>query len=414
MPSAGFAYTFNTHAYGKGAGFLSGWLLAFAYCAVGPMLFSAMGAFGEQFLADQFQWKVPWWLISAAVIAIIWWIGSRGVTQSVRTALIFLILELVVVLSLISTVLGNGGAEGLSLAPFNPANSLTGVSGIGFGMLWGILMFVGFESAGTLGEETRDPRRSVPMALYLAVVLVGLVYVLSGYGAAVGFGASHVQDLAADSSPWTTLLDQYWGKEFAWLFVLTVLNSQFANVLSGSNAAVRIVFSLGREGILHRWLGTTGRNDTPVAAWAAYIILSAILTFGLGATMGPLNAYGFLGSILGLGIIVIYIAINIGVLRYYRRHHRAEFSPIRHGLLPIAGSLLLLMPIYGQLYPVPDWPLRLAPYLVVLWVLAGIAYFMVLRRRDPQLVDAMGRVWEPDMSADLVQADTARTETRPA
>src|SRR5262249_32604144 len=151
LPSAGFAYTFNTHAYGKGAGFTSGWILVLAYGAVGPMLFAAMGGFGNQFLVSQFGFDLPWWVISAAIMVIIWFIGTLGVSSSAKTALIFLVLEVGVLLSLFATIIGQGGASGNTLAAFNPANSLNGVSGIGFGMLWGILMFVGFESAGTLG-----------------------------------------------------------------------------------------------------------------------------------------------------------------------------------------------------------------------------------------------------------------------
>jgi amino acid transporter len=409
LPSAGFAYTFNTHAFGKGTGFVSGWLLAFVYASIGPILFTAMGAFGSQFLQSQFHWNVPWWVISGLMMLVIWFIGSRGVSRSTRTALIFLTLELGVVLALIGTVIGKGGASGNSFAPFNPVHSLTGVSGIGFGMLWGILMFVGFESAGTLGEETRNPRRSVPIALFSAVIMVGLVYVLSGYAAAIGFGSQHAHALANDASPWTTLTDTYWGKNVAWLFVLTVLNSQFANALSGSNAAVRIIFALGREGILHRRLGTTDAADNPATAWVSYIVMSAVITFGLGASLGPLNAYAFLGSILGVGIIVIYILMNIGLIRYFWRKHRDEFSAFRHGILPALCSLLMLLPIYGQLWPVPGWPYRLVPYLLVAWLIIGIVYFRVLRRRSPQLVDAMGRVWEPDV-ADTVAADRRTVE----
>jgi amino acid transporter len=408
LPSAGFAYTFTTHAFGRGTGFVSGWLLALAYGAVGPMVVSAMGGFGHQFLADTFGWNVPWWVISAVVLVVLWWIGSRGISQSVKAALIFLVLELVVILALVFTVIGTGGDVGNTLAPFNPGSSLGGLSGIGFGMLWGILMFVGFESAGTLGEETRNPRRSVPIALFTAVVTVGLIYVASGYAAAIGFGAGHAGDLAADASPWTTLSDRHWGSQFAWIFALTVLNSQFANVLSGSNSAVRIVFALGREGILPRRLAITDKRNSPVGAWGAYAILTAVVTFGLGATLGPLGAYSFLGGILGLGIIVIYIAMNIGLVAYFWRRHRDEWSTVRHGVLPVAGSLLMLLPIYGQVWPLPDWPYRLVPYLLVAWVVAGVVYFRVLTRRRPQLVDAMGRVWEPATDEPPATEPTAR------
>jgi amino acid transporter len=396
LPSAGFAYTFNTQAFGKGAGFTSGWILVLAYGAVGPMLFSAMGGFGNQFLVSQFKLNVPWWLISAVILVIIWFIGSLGVSSSAKTAMIFLTLEVGVLLGLFATIIGKGGASGNTAAPFDPAHSLTGVSGIGFGMLWGILMFVGFESAGTLGEETRNPRRAVPRALFFAVILIGIVYVLSGYAAAIGFGENHVHALSTDASPWTTLATRFWGADGVWLITLTVLNSQFANVLSGSSAAVRIIFSFGREGIFIRRLGTTNRRDSPVMAWATYILFSAVVTFALGAWITPFGAYDFLGSILGLGIIVLYILMNIGLITYFHRHYRSEFNPVRHGVLPILGSLLLLLPIYGQLWPIPPWPYNLVPYLILAWTLGGIGYFLYLARRRPAMVEAMGRVWEPD------------------
>jgi amino acid transporter len=151
-------------------------------------------------------------------------------------------------------------------------------------LLWGILMFVGFESAGTLGEETRDPKRTVPRALIYAVVLIGIVYVLSGYAAAIGYGQHHVHALATASSPLTTLATRFWGADGVWLITLTVLNSQFANVLSGSSAAVRIICSFGREGIFSRRLGTTNHRDSPAFAWAAYILFATSTT---SATTAP-------------------------------------------------------------------------------------------------------------------------------
>jgi hypothetical protein len=82
--------------------------------------------------------------------------------------------------------------------------------------------------------------------------------------------------------------------------------------------------------------------------------------------------------------------------QYFQRHYRSEFSPVRHGVLPIIGSLLMLLPIYGLLWPVPPWPYNLVPYLIVAWTLGGIGYFWYLARRRPAMIEAMGRVWEPD------------------
>jgi amino acid transporter len=399
LPSAGFAFTFNTHALGKGTGFVSGWLLGISYAAVGPMLFAAIGSFGSDFLEAQFHWEVSWWIISLLAMLVVWFIGTRGVGSSVKTALIFLVLELGVLLALFASIIFQGGAEGNSVQPFNPANSLTGVNGVGFGVLWGILMFIGFESAGTLGEETRDARRNVQRALFTAVILVGLFYVASGYAAAVGFGGSHADALAADASPWSTLTSTYWGNNLLWLFTLTVLNSQFANALSGSTAAVRIMFSMGREGVIARTLGRTNSHDSPGVAWSVYIAFSAIVTFGAGAAIGPLGVYSFLGSFLGLGIIIIYILMNVGLPAFYRREHPSEFRWLRHVVLPAIGSLLMLLPVYGLLWPIPDWPYRLVPYLLVAWIVVGVVYFRVVRSRAPGVVAAMGRVWEGDQPA---------------
>lgn len=400
LPSAGFAFTFNTHALGKGTGFVSGWLLGISYAAVGPMLFAAIGSFGSSFVEVQFHWHVPWWVISGVMMLIIWFIGSRGVTSSVKTALVFLTLEVVILLLLFATIVFKGGAEGNSIQPFNPGNSLHGVNGIGLGVLWGILMFVGFESAGTLSEETRDARRNVQRALFAAVIMVGLVYVLSGYAAAIGFGKSHSNALASDASPWTTLTDTYWGKDLAWLFTLTVLNSQFANALSGSTAAVRIIFAMGREGVIGRVLGRTNGHDSPGVAWAAYVGFSALVTYGAGAAMGPLGVYAFMGSFLGLGIIIIYIMMNVGLTSYFWRKHRGEFNWLRHGILPSIGSLLMLLPIYGLVWPVPNWPYSLVPYLLAIWIIVGVVYFAAMRSRNPRVVAAMGRVWESESPTD--------------
>ena len=202
---------------------------------------------------------------------------------------------------------------------------------------------------------------------------------------------------------------KFWGADGVWLLTLTVLNSQFANVLSGSSAAVRVIFSFGREGIFSRRLGTTNRRDSPATAWAAYIIFSAVVTFALGAWITPFGAYNFLGSMLGLGIIILYILMNIGLIVYFRRRHADEFSPVRHGVLPILGTLLMLLPIYGLLWPIPPWPYNLVPYLIVAWTVGGIGYFLYLASKRPAMVEAMGRVWEPDtgQAAASPAADTA-------
>jgi len=396
IPAAGFAYTFNTQAFGKWGGFISGWILVLSYGMVGPMLFAAIGGFTSQFLHDQFKLEIPWWVLTIVFVAIVWAIAASGIQRSARTALIFLVLEVGVMMALFLTILGKGGAEGLHLGPFNPANSLNGVSGLGVAMLWGILMFVGFESAGTLGEEAAESKRSIPIALYLAAAIIGVFYVLSGYAGVIGFGKSHISDFVSDSGPWFTLGTRYWGS-LAWIVALTVINSQFANLISGCSASIRVIFSMSREGIFPRSLARTDARGGPQLATGFYMLFSLVLALALGASIGgPFNVYAFCGTILGLGIVITYILINVALIVFYRRDHAQEFSIMRHGVFPVIASLLLLLPIYAQVWPVPAYPINLVPYILVAWVVIGVVYMYYITRQRPDVLDAMGRVWVDD------------------
>jgi amino acid transporter len=391
IPAAGFAYTYNTHGFGKRGGFMSGWILAFSYGMVGPMLFSGMGAFASDFVKSQWSVNIAWWVFSLVIIAVVWAIGALGIDRSAETALIFLVLEVGVMLFLFGTILKNGGADGVTLAPFNPANSLKGLSGIGIGLLWGILNFVGFESAATLGEETRDPRRNIPIALFTAVVVIGIYFVLAAWVVAIGFGKSHTSALVADTTPWSTLANRYWGSNLSWILSVTVLNSIFANVISGSNAAVRVLFSMGREGIFARPLGRTTTAGTPLIALTAYALFSAVLCLVGGIWWGPFGAYGFYGSLLGLGMLIIYILLNLALVRFYRREHPSEFNIVRHGILPVVASLIMLLPIGGLLYPIPAYPNNWVPYVMIAWIVIGVIYLGIIVQRRPDILDAMGR-----------------------
>lgn len=392
LPASGFAYTYNTRGFGPGGGFLSGWLLLLSYGMLGPMLLAAIGSFSSQFLRDQFHVHVAWQIMTLLFAVTVWAINAAGVSESAKAALVFLVIEVGVMLGLATTILGKGGDNGLTLAAFNPAHSLHGISGLGTGMLWGILMFIGFESAATLGEEAQSATRTIPKALFSAVIVIGLFYVFTSYGAAIGYGSHHAKAFAADGSPWTTLASRYWG--LTWALTLTVLASQFANFISGTNAVVRVVFSMGREGILPRALGRTNTRQVPIVALSGYLLLSVAFALLLGLRFGPLGVYGFCGTLLGLGMIVIYILISIAVIRFYRREHPSEFRMFRLGVLPVLTALIMLIPVYGQIRPVPPYPNNLVPYILVAWMILGAGYLMFLRAKRPALIDAMGRVFE--------------------
>ncbi len=396
LPTSGFAYTFGTRTFGPKAGFIIGWVLLAGYLPLVSTLLDGMSFLLEGFLKDNLGFDIPWYILAVVIAALVFFVFSTGIRSSAQVALFFLGLELVIMTVFCLTILVKGGADGVSLAPFNPVHSLQGLGGIGFGVLWGILMFVGFESAGTLGEETVNPKRNVPLALYIAIVVVGLFYTFALFSAAIGFGVSHAVDFSNDQAPWSTLAHRYWGG-LSWVILLTALNSIFAVSLSGFNAITRVVYTMGRERLLPASLGkVNSRTRAPLPAGVAYMAGSLIVGLVLGIAWGPINWYNAGGSLIGLGLVVTYIVMSIGVMVYYRRHHRAEFSVFRHGVVPVAASLILLLPIYGLLYPVPPFPINLVPYIFIVWVAVGVGYLLYTSSRRPGVLTSMGRVFEAE------------------
>ncbi len=314
-------------------------------------------------------------------------------SESAKVALIFLAIEVTVITALMITILvKGGGGGGLSLGNFNPANSLKGVSGLGTGMLWGILMFIGFESVATLGEEAKGSRKTIPLALFTAVLVIGTFYVFSAYGVSSGFGAHNVTAFVGDSDPVRTLSQKFWGGTA--ILTLTIMASAFANAVSGSNSIVRILFAMGRESILPSALGRTSRKGVPQFALAGYMVFSLAFALLVGLKYGAFGVWSFCGTLLGLGLTVIYILISISVIRFYLREHRAEFSWWKHGLLPAITVVVMLLPIYGQVHPFPAYPNNWAVFLIPIWMIVGVGYLVFLRTKRPQLVQAMGRVFE--------------------
>jgi amino acid transporter len=393
----GFAYTYNSHGLGPRTGFLSGWLMVIAYGMVGPMIVAAFGGFASTFLESQFEVHLPWQLLSALFLLFVWGVLAGGVTESAKVAFIFLAIEVGVILALTITILVKGGADGLSLENFDPANSLKGIGGLGTGMLWGILMFIGFEAAATLGEEAKRSRRAIPAALFTAVIVIGSFYVLAAYGSSSGFGLSGAEDFAGDTDPWHTLAQTYWGGTA--LIILTIMASAFANGIAGSNTTVRVLFSMGRESILPNRFGWTSRNGVPQIALATYMLFSLTFALLVGAKYGPFGVWAFCGTLLGLAMVVIYISVSIAVIPYYLRHHRSEFSIVRHGIIPVVSVIVMLLPIYGQLRPLPPYPNSLAVALIPVWMIVGGGYLYYLHTKKPQLVAAMGRVFAADQPA---------------
>ena len=390
VPGAGFAFTFASQGIGPRTGFLAGWTLLFGYAMISPITYAGFGLFASEFLSRQFGLNVPWYVLFLAVALLVSLLSYLGVSRSATVTIVFLVLELGLLICLCLSVVFGGGHN--TIAPFLPSSAPNGISSIGLGMVFGILSFVGFEGAANLGEETSSAKKAIPRAIALAVIIIGIVYVLGSYTAEIGFG--QVSQLASDPAPFDTLARHFWGGNLAWLIDLTALNSVFANAVAGQTSAIRNIYALGREGILPRMFGRTNSRGVPINAIIGDFILALVLGLAIGFWQGPWMVWTLLGGIMSLCLILVYGCIMLALMFFYRRKYPSEYSPVRHTVIPLISLLLLLLPLYGSLWPIPAFPYNLGPYAIVLWVIIGLLYLRYMLRTKPDKVQRFGSIFE--------------------
>ncbi len=373
---AGSFFAFVRDSLGVRAGFLTGWLfLAFypVFVALDLILF---GATLNGIIVAHGGPDIPWWLLMLAGLVAIWGIAVVGIRLSVRSDLALLTFELAVLLALALTILVKGAPGGDWHAHvFSPGASPAGFSGVVVGAVFGVLAFTGFEAPAYLGEEARNPRRTVPRAILTTTVGIGIVFVFFFYVTTVGY--PNIGRLPADPAPWDTLGRAYWGSGPTVLIDIASVVALIAGALAAQNGAARMVFALGRDGLLPRRLGRTlPQFGTPAAALTFLLAGSIALGLGFGLGFQPLPAFSLLSLIVTLCALGVYALAQVGVARYFWR--LGKFNPFWHGLLPTLAVAAIVYLFGKNVSPKPPYPSDLAIWISVGWAVAGVLVVIAL------------------------------------
>lgn len=373
---SGSVYAFNGIALGPRAGFFSGWTLFGTYLAFTGASIAEVGNFAQTFFAD-LHVQVGWLPLALVAGAIIWLLAYSDIALSTRLTLILEGISVLLIAILTVIILSRGGASGsLTAQPFVPGDQP--FSNVGLAAVFGFLSFAGFEGAATLGEETRNPRRNIPLAILAAVVGTGIFYVVVTYAQTVGFGtnAAGIKEFAASTAPLGDLSLRYVGIVMASLINIGATISAFASALGTANAGSRILFSMGRDGFINERLATTSRRTgSPVIAVAIVMVIALAIVFVWSFAPGINGAalFGYLGSIGVFLILVAYILTNIGAIRFFMARRLWTWQWI----VPTAAILVLAYTLYSNLYPVPQFPGNLFPYVALAWLFIGLVIILV-------------------------------------
>lgn len=410
LPSAGSIYTYPAQGLHPYVGFLVGWGYALITGLVGPIVNLLIGYFVGTELNTEFGWNFrAMWIVFMLVPAVLTALsGYFGVKLGTRAGVVLGAIEILVFVALASSMFAHATAAGLTLGTFTlkyaTVKGFTGASGLAGGSVYVLLAFVGFEAAAPLAEEARDPRHTVPRAVLLSCLVVGILFLFTTAAVAAYVGPAHMAGYGGlgGGSPWILFGRQLWG--WGWVIVfLAIVNSFFANGNSALIAATRTWYAMGRIRLLPGALAhTSQRRDAPTVGITAQTVLTLVIALPLGLGFGPATAFQLLATILSAVMIGIYIVINVSVIGYYARRQRAEFNWFTHLVLPVIGAVILLPALAAAVGVGASWlkfvsplpyPVSDAGLAVGIWFAAGLIYLGYLRARHPDRVRNMGQVF---------------------
>jgi amino acid transporter len=279
----------------------------------------------------------------------------------------------------------------LSSTPFAWAHLSGGLTGLSRGFPLALYMFIGWENGPALAEEARDPKRSVPRALFLSIAIGTLLFVLFAYCTVTAFHYD-VSSIGRASVPFLTVADHELGGVaiIAWIAgIISVL----AALVAGASSQARMLFEGGRTGLLPAWLGRLSRgNDTPVNALIAMAVigLGIIAAWWLSHAIGggrssndPVNLYAEASTMGTIVILIVYLLTSASLPVFMWRRHRTTFSVPRHVLLPAVGSAVLIVPFVELCEPGQPSPYDVFPFLALGLVVVAAAIAWAVVRRHP-------------------------------
>jgi amino acid transporter len=385
--SSGSLYSYVARGLGPTGAFAAGWGLVIGYTCIAMVGVAGTGVYLGNFLttlglpATSTLWVTVLFAIATIAAATF---AIAGIKISTRVGLALEIVSVTAVLLVLVVVLGRNG-----LVPDSSLFSLSGVTfdGVTFGIVLAVLGFVGFESAASLGAEARHPHRTIPRAVIGSAVLVGILYVFATYASVIGFAGS--AGLGESAAPISDLADQNGLGGVTWIVDLGVTASFFAVIIASINAASRVLYTMGEEDVLPAALGRAHRtHKTPyvaIAMIAPIVGLVPIIMVATGA--GPFDVYAYTGTIGTFGYMLAYLLMAVALPFFLRR--RDEADPLST-LLAVVVVAALLYVFYKNVIPVPDWPYNLLPWIFLGAMVLGLAWYLTVRLRTPEVVEEIG------------------------
>lgn len=392
-PSTGSFVTFIGRAFGGYVAVATAVVLCVGYIIAVASVVAISGGWTETIIQHYLSVKIPWQILTLLLTggALFLIIGGAKPSTQVAAAFFAFELALLVVVGIALLVQHSGH---INLKPFNPSNLHRGFSGLSLGFPLAVYLFVGWENSAAMAEESRDPRRAVPKAVFASIALISVLYVFLSYATVVGFD-DNATTLSSASVPFLTA-GMGVASFLAFLVYIAGFTSIVSSLIAAANSQARIIFSSGREGLLPEFTAkVTSHSRTPWVAFVIFLGIALGLSYVFGWSNNANATVVFFGEIATLGTILIaftYMVANLALPVYFRRFHSDRFSPVTHLVLPLLGAVAIGYPLYELVKPGQPAPFDKYPYIALGVLVVGLIYAGFVYMRDPSLGERVGSI----------------------
>ncbi|QUY61089.1 Amino acid permease [Gulosibacter molinativorax] len=390
---AGSVYALAGSTLGPRAGFFGGFALLGTYIFFAACIVGACAVFFEAMLGEMGVVLAPgMWMIVAALVGILALVLTLRESAIVARTLLgigFVGIAAMLILAIVIIVkIAAGSAPvttGIDFTTLTPGDAP--ITAIMTAAVFGFLSWAGFESGTSLAEESADPKRVIPRAVLLAVIVGGLVYVFMMFAQTIGFGTDQagIDAFANASSTLTTLSSTYIGPWFAILISIIAFLVAFGALLSSTTAASRLLFALARDGFGPKSFAKLNpTTQVPSIAVMFVVILTTLMALALGAFGATsVDAYYWYATMGTLCMVVAYGMTAVGVIRF--TFTKSSGIPKWELIFPVL-ALVFLVYVYVIQIVGQEPPYTYFPWLAGAWCILGL--IIVLSR--PSLAKRIG------------------------
>lgn len=362
VTNAGAFFAYVGRGLGINTGVGSAFVSLVAYLTIQLAIFGFFGAVMGGQMAAQFGIDWPWWAWVLIAWALVLILSVLSVDVGAKVLGVLLTLELLSLVVTAIAVFVKGGPQGVDFAASFAPNAVLagGIAGTaGIALAFAFASYIGFEATAIYGEESRDPKRTVPRATYAAIILIGVIFAFVTFAMVTALGSQSVIDevVARSTVDDIPLLDpaavlfsiasEYVGEWMATVMSWLVLSSLFAGLLAFQNSLARYFFAMGRAGVFSERLDHTNRFGAPGNGSIVASVITAIVVvvFIIRGWDPVLNMFYWFSAVAVIAIVLVEILVSIAVIAYFRK--TKEDTRVWHTIIaPVLAALGLVLGLY--------------------------------------------------------------------